>query len=404
MNLKCALGVLPALVLACSSTPAPGDSNNGGTGGTAGGTGGTAMGGTGNAATGGTGNAATGGTGNTAMGGTSGGGQCVTGTVKVDTANNYTFTSDIKLTPMPVKPNDPNLTIDWSGVTTDFLGRPLDPKADIDSVLLAVFGLSVEDFEKHLNDDDGVILTSNQGGLEVITDHTATTANLQDLYIPGQPQNTYKTSDDVKKGVDDYLNPDLVTPTMPRILAVMAQEGTNPGSGARMIQLFTVDPSSTTTTIALGSNTLLPNGTDGHTGGTTGPSMSVTYDANLHQLTPLKVMPGDTNLTIDWSGLTKNGLGRDFIPRSLYRLTVGHYTQSITELENQFLNIDALGTTYSEDVPSDEPLSLAGLKDSSGNAFTGIDGTGTWILALFCDPAYCANPAPWFLTVLSPCN
>ena len=45
----------------------------------------------------------------------------------------------------------------------------------------------------------------------------------------------------------------------------------------------------------------------------------------------------------------------------------------------------------------------AGLKDAGGQAFTGVDATGVWILALSCS-VYCSSPAPWYLTVLKPCD
>ena len=41
------------------------------------------------------------------------------------------------------------------------------------------------------------------------------------------------------------------------------------------------------------------------------------------------------------------------------------------------------------------------IEATTGAPFTGIDGTGTWILALNCGE--CSNPAPWFLTILEPC-
>lgn len=41
-------------------------------------------------------------------------------------------------------------------------------------------------------------------------------------------------------------------------------------------------------------------------------------------------------------------------------------------------------------------------EETSAAPFTGIDGTGTWILALKCTK--CTNPAPWFLTILTACQ
>jgi hypothetical protein len=381
--------LLPAFSIACSGG-GDGSSANAGTGGSTSGSGGS---------TSGSGGSTSG------AGGSSGGGQCASGTLKLDGANNYSFASDIKLVPTKVKAKESNLTFDWSQVTTDFLGRTTSPTKDIDSVLLVILNLTVEQFEQHLNADDGMLKNFNQGALQLLTNNSMTSGNLQDFGVPTQPQNTYKTSSDVKQGVDDALDPAITDPTK-TLLALMPSAGTDPGSGSKMIQVFTVDPASTTTSLTLGANARLAAGTNGHTGGTSGPSMSVSYDADIHSLTPIKLAAGDANVMIDWSALTQNGLGRAWLPRSITKLTVGHYTQSLTELENDFFDLETIPSAmYTAYVPSDQPISLSSLKEKTTSAaFTGIDDTGTWILALFCDPAYCGNPAPWFLTVLQTCK
>jgi hypothetical protein len=47
-------------------------------------------------------------------------------------------------------------------------------------------------------------------------------------------------------------------------------------------------------------------------------------------------------------------------------------------------------------------VDFSSLKDKSGNKFSGIDGNGTWLLALQCGG--CRNPAPLYLTIFKPCN
>jgi hypothetical protein len=411
MNTKLILALLPAVLLACSGGGDDDTNGTAGTGGTMSGTGGTtaATGGT-TAATGGTtsgSGGSTSGSGGTTSGtgGSSGGGQCASGNIQMQAANNYTFTSDIKLTAMKVKANEPNLTFDWSGLTTDFLGRPTNPKTDIDSVLLVELNATLEQFEKHLNDDDNMLTSIAQGPLQLLTMKMLTSSSLEDFGVVSQPQNTYKTSMDVKIAVDQYLDP-AQTDQATHIFALMPSQGTKAGSGTKMIQLFTVDTNSTTTTVNVAANMRLAPGMGGHTGGTTGPSMSVTYDTSIHGLTPIKVAAGDTTFIVDWSKLTKNGLGRDWVERSLSRMTIGHYTQSLTELENDFFDLDTLATaSYTQYLEFDQPTPVSGLKEKTTQApFPGIDNTGTWILALFCDPGLCGNPAPWFLTVLQTCN
>jgi hypothetical protein len=397
MNSKALLALLPALLLACGGGDDPAGTGGAGAGATGGA--GAAGGAGGAGGTGGTGMAGSG------TGGSGGmtGGECVQSAIVAKEVNNYSFTSDIQLTPIKIKSNTADLTVDWSAVTTDFLGHPTDPMADIDSVLFVMLNLSVEEFEMHLNADDGTLKNFNQGALQLITENMVTSGNLQDFIVP-DTMNTYRNNPDVKAGVDANLDPTITDPTN-HIVAVMPSEGTNPGAGSRMIQVFTVDPMEANTTIALKPNTKLPAGMNGHDGGTTGPSMSVTYDVDLTSLTPVMVPAAKADLSIDWAEIMTNGLDREWLKQSIYMVSVGHYTQTLAELETQFLDLETIADKmYSKIVLADEPMPLSSLTDEGGNAFTGIDATGTWVLALFCDPRYCGNPAPWYLTVLKPCN
>lgn len=351
------------------------------------------------ASAGGTGGAAAGSGGSGAVGGAG----CGT-TVLAQGASNYTFASNITVKPAVVGANNPEVTFDWSDLTTDFLGRPTSPTADIDSVGFIIFELTIAEFEMRLNADDGSLQMFNQGALQFLTDNAATSTAIADFGVFGQPENTYRTSVDVKAAVDDYLDP-VTTDPASHIFVVMPSTGTLLGSGARMVQAFTVDASSSVDTLALSSSTRLAPGTDGHTGGTDGSSMSLTFDVDLEALTPVTVPAGTADLTVDWSQMTVNGLGRPWVDRSLNRALIGRYTQSLTELEEGFLDLETLtDEIYGMEIVTDEPISLSGATNDEGQPFAGIDGDGTWILALFCDPRYCANPAPWYLTILELCN
>lgn len=394
---------LPAFLLACGeSNPPSGSSGAGATGGTS------AAGGTAGATTGGSGGVAAGtggaGAGTGGSSGAAGGAQCGSSTVVAQTASNYTFASNITLKPLTIGPSNPEVTFNWAGLTTDFLGHTTSPTADVDSVNLIIFGLTLAEFEEHLNADDGSLGTYNRGALQFITNNTATMTAIADFGVPGTPENTYRTSVDVQKAIDDYLDPAKTDPAS-HIFVVMPAEGTEPGTGSRMVQAFTVDPMSTNAAITIGSSTALAPGADGHTGGTDGPAMHVTYDVDLEALTPVAVPAATPGLTVDWSQMTTNGLGRPWQTRSLNRALIGRYRQSLTELENQFLNLEtASEEIYSLEITTDDPVSLAGAVTETGQPFPGVDEDGVWVLALFCDPSYCGNPAPWYLTILEPCN
>jgi hypothetical protein len=396
-----ALFLIPALFAACG-----GDTDDDGSGGSGASGGASASGGSGGA--GGAGGATSGAGGSAGAaagsGGSAGAAQCGSSTVVADGASNYTFSSIITVKPTTVAAHDPEVTFDWAGLTTDFLGRATSPTADIDSVGLIIFGLTIAEFETRLNADDGTLQMFNRGALQFLTGNTATSTAMADFGVYGQPESTYRTSLDVQAAVDDYLDP-METDPASHIFVVMPSTGLELGAKSRMVQVFTIDETSTTTSIEFGASTKLAPGTDGHTGGTDGPSMSVVFDVDLDALTPVTVPAGTSTLTVDWSGMTMNGLGRPWVTRSLNRALIGRYTQSLTELESGFLDLESLADDiYSLEIDTDEPTSLAGATSETGQAFPGIDGSGTWILALFCDPRYCANPAPWYLTILEPCN
>ncbi len=137
----------------------------------------------------------------------------------------------------------------------------------------------------------------------------------------------------------------------------------------------------------------------------TNNSTTLTYTANLHDLQPTGVPAATAALTLDWGSLSKNALGTELTSLSRTNIDhaiVGHYTQSVSQLESQFLNLQSMADKlYQADIESGTVLDFKTLMDSSNNAFGGIDSTGTWVVALLCTST-CRNPAPWYLTILKP--
>ncbi|HEX7500572.1 MAG TPA: hypothetical protein VF524_09750, partial [Polyangia bacterium] len=82
---------------------------------------------------------------------------------------------------------------------------------------------------------------------------------------------------------------------------------------------------------------------------------------------------------------------------------LGHYTQTPAQLEKQFLDIQLIATDlYEAGISIGTRIDFSTLTTSSGKAFSGIDTTGTWLVALQCGA--CRNPAPWYLSILKPCS
>jgi hypothetical protein len=322
--------------------------------------------------------------------GTSGGSQpimCNGANVVANEKNDYTFTSTFSLPPITVKTMS-NLTFDWGSVTQDFLKHSLSPTADINTVSVLIFGPGVPlaMLAPKLNADE---LTPQDVFVvpppSVMPSGGKTTAMLYDFNINGTaiPQSMF----------DAYFNTDPTNGLPPSDYSFMvaAASGTTVGSGFRMLQTMTLDPSSSNTMVKM-----------------TNDSTKLTYNANLHSLTITGVPMGTAALTLDWSDMVNrmanNGLGHQFKDGYVTSAVVGHYTQTPAELEQKFLDLNLIATSYyTADLVSSTMLDFTTLKEqTTGAAFTGIDDTGTWLVGLTC--GNCRNPAPWYLTILKPCT
>lgn len=303
---------------------------------------------------------------------------CTNGTIVANEANNYAFSSSLMLHPVKVKPMS-DLTFDWGGVTKDFLGHPVNPKTDLNAIFLLAVDLPAMTFEEQLNND---------------------TFSSSDILIPGPPPsyipmngetskslfNNFQTGDGPAAAAtaNQYLDASKYTPAN-STYAIVAQSGTDVGMGQiHMLQSFELDSSSSNTTVTM-----------------TNTSTTLTYDADLHTLHPTGVPTGTPALTLDWGMMKKNALGGSFITTNIARAYIGHYTQTPSQLETQFLDLQTIGEEfYTLDIPFGTTLDFSMATDSTGKTFKGIDSTGTWLVALICTS--CRNPAPWYVTILKP--
>jgi hypothetical protein len=289
-------------------------------------------------------------------------------------ANNYVFASTLTIDEVAVAPRS-ELTFDWSRVTSDFSGHAVDPRGDVDMVSLIVWKLSAQELAVKLNADD-----LSQSDFEAIamiyTENALTEGELFELTSFGA---------EIDEAVLlDYLDPDILEPAT-HAYTVMAVTGKTPGKGTRMIHSFRLDEGSANTHIELHSD-----------------SASLEYEVDMSRLTPVTVPRGEADITIDWSGMMENSLGAEFDPMSITEVVVARYSMGVSELEARFLDIELIADElYRGEVDSGASFSLASATSESGDAFRGIDDSGTWLVGLMCGA--CTNPAPWFITVLQPC-
>ena len=303
-------------------------------------------------------------------------GEC-SGDVIADEASNYAFSSTITFEPIPVAPMS-NLAFDWSGLTRDFQGHELSRDVTLDTAIVMFWSMPLDKFEAQLNAD--ALFTSDlivSPPLSLPLSAGVTSAHLYDFTI-----NTTPVSPDM---INQYFDATLYTPSNASFL-VGVQSGSSLGRNVRMLQAFNLDASSSSTVVPI-----------------TDDSMKLAYTANLHDLETAFVPGGTSELTLDWSEILVNGLGREFLPSQVTEAFVGHYSETPAELEKKFLDLDRIALAiYRTSIPSGFVLDFSTLKDSSGASFPGIDGNGTWVVGLLC--GNCRNPAPQYLTILKPCS
>jgi hypothetical protein len=300
---------------------------------------------------------------------------CTDGTIVANETNDYLFSSALTLPVVSVKPMS-NLTFNWGGVTQDIQGHTVSPTTDLNTIMLLAFDLPLATFAKEATDDSlplASVVTSPPiftptGGLtsailfgDFSTGGVAVSATSFSQYLDAR---TYPPSDTT--------------------FAIAAQTGANLGTNIRMLQAFQLDTASTNTTINL-----------------TNGSATLQYDANLHRLHPTGVPAGKAALTLDWGKMKTNALGAAFDPLQITSVLVGHYTQTLAQLEAQFVDLETIATDlYTANIFSGAVLDFTMLADGAGNPFPGIDERGTWLVALIC--GNCRVPAPWYLTILEP--
>ena len=328
---------------------------------------------------GGTGGSVAGGASGSGAGGTAGGsGTCNGTTLFASEANDYSFSSTVTLPPQKVAPST-NLTFDWGDVTIDFTRHTVDPKTDINMVAVIAWDISLAETEKVLNADTIPGRDMNGVPLSYPTDGSTTSAKLFDFTLSGNPVDS--------STILSFFDPSLHPPES-NCYTVVASSGITVGSNARQVQSFVLDTTSTNTTVKL-----------------TNDSMGLSFKADMQSLTPTFIPAHQAAITLDWSNMQKNALGNTFILNKIQKVLLGHYTQTPAELggTDQFLNLETIATAlYRGNIASGTTVDFSSLKDTSGNSFSGIDNTGTWLIALQCGD--CRNPAPWYLAILKPCT
>ena len=260
-----------------------------------------------------------------------------------------------------------DITIEWPDVTHDLQRHEMDGVDDVDNVALVLFRyLSQAEVQEKLSNNT---LVQADVGLYVASDPgEETSIQVSELTLLGN---------DI--GPHQYLEEDAGT------FMLYLQKGTLVGVGVKMSQFIrpTADSSETTVTF-------------------TNESTVLDFTVDLIGANPLVVNSG-SDVEIDWTAVTVDGLGQDFDSSAVDQLMIARYADlGLEDLEEQFLDLELVADDlYHLELGTETMVNLGDATGDSG-AFPGLDDSSTWLFALRCSS--CANPAPLFLTPLQMCS
>ncbi len=273
-------------------------------------------------------------------------------------AQNYSFSSTISATPSTIGPG--NATMDWSGLTTDLLGRDIDPATQVVDIQIVRYeSKTVEELLEAIN-SDSLAQSWVSGYVSYVNDSGATSAEIDEFDFLGTP---ISADEEIFAGPSYLYNvadPEVV--------------------GYRGLGFFVVDDASTEHTVAI-----------------TPDSADLSYTVDISSAERIPVGEADSHYA-DWTLLTTDSSGAEIRLADLDQLMLGHYTQDISELEADFLDIESLADEmYLQDISGLPGFELYDLVSEDGSPFGGFTPDGTWLIALRCTT--CINPAPPFLGV-----
>ena len=315
----------------------------------------------------------------TAQGGARNGGEDGDGRRVVLTDEmNYAFSSSLSAVTTRVQANA-DITLDWSGVTEDMQGREMDPLVDVDMLQLMLWRYDEDSFLASINEESletGRIVA--MGYCDSQNERDA--CQLLELVSPGGIQLA-------PEALLEYVDPEIYPPSE-HVWVIMLATGGVFGQGTRMLAFLQPSKDETSSTVRL-----------------TNDSTTLSYTVDLEQLEPISVPQHTGDVTVSWvdaDQLTTNGMGASWVPTRITDVAIGHYVgYTLAELEEKFLLLGDLASEYyGARLNTGQEVRFSDLVDETGNGFPGIDDEGIWLLSLICSS--CRNPAPWFLSILSP--
>lgn len=297
----------------------------------------------------------------------------------VTDAQNMYFRSELTIATETLKAGS-DFTIDWSELSVDMLQQEIDPLNGVDRLQMVLWKLPEADLLVKLNNDDLAMADVELPGMVPTNNERTSVRYLEMESVAASPID--------EERLLSFIDPEQYDPEL-YSYTVMTAVGTNPELGFKMLHLLRFSGDEEKTEVKI-----------------TNESSILDYEVDIASSDPIPLPVDNPNIVVDWGAdtLEANSLGNPFIPVKILHVTVAHYPDmNVCDLEENFLDIEYVAEDfYIAMVESGTRVNLNTLVDEEGDSFPGINRDGTWILALMCGD--CANPAPWFLSILQPCD
>lgn len=280
-------------------------------------------------------------------------------------ANNYAFSNQIAMQVTEVR-SGADLTIDWSGLTTDIRERSVSPE-DIEQISLAKFNYP---FDQLLP-----LLAANEIDAQSESD---------EVYLFDNPGVTAAMTTLFEVAAIPFIPANLLVEEANTTWTVSAVNYPRGQLDLLMSRAFVPLDAATNTELSL---------QDGDT--------TLDWSVDLHSQAQIDAEAGAKSYALDWSGLTKDVYGHPFDPIAADQLLIGHYGGDVASVEAEFLQLDtvadeiywlsSLGVTEIDD--------LSRAATDAGKPFDGFTTDGTWLVGFLCTS--CSTPVPLALAVVS---
>ncbi|GDX82376.1 hypothetical protein LBMAG42_41870 [Deltaproteobacteria bacterium] len=276
---------------------------------------------------------------------------------EVTDSNQYRLEAELSAASIPLRAGH-DATVEFTALTLDLQGHPIDPLLDVDQASLLAFRDLTPDEVR-----EGLVANTLEQADVVLWLSAFPTGGIVALSEFGTMGNTLDAQ--------QYF---LTGSTW--MLALQSDEGRTASSMVFLVP----DAASESSAVALSNDT-----------------SHLTAEVDLEALEPVVVAADEPTLVLDWSGLKVDGFGHDFAGSDVSQMLLTRYDATPAELSSAVLDLERIAAeSWTMELGGSTWANLGALRGDT--AFTGISSGSTWVMMLRCET--CLNPAPFLLTRL----